>query len=263
MFFLFLAPNGALKDAPIEHPFFLQIFKSSHTALHQSLRITSIVCTNAKKHAFDLSWTRTYLYSLSNFFRLSSFALQMSTSDSVRYIHSLWRHISSTAGKLLGNDDRLLLMSFVPRRLTVVINKMSLKRKRHRSFLIHGEELVVTRSCRRRTRLDAARSLWPKPWINTSSCLNIKIVRSTLSQILEDLSICCLPSCSSLSLSTLLILKARSWISRSARCSSAKSGWSASVCFTSRWKQKFYSDFEHFLRESVSIDWGVDAYSTN
>ena len=179
MFFLFLAPNGDLEDGTIELHTFTDFQKLQHPVTHVTQDHFS--STNAKKHAFDLSWTRTYLYSLSNFFRLSSFALQMSTSDSVRYIHSLWRHISSTAGKLLGNDDKLLLMSFVPRRLTVVINKMSLKRKRHRSFLIHGEELVVTRSCRRRTRLDAARSLWPKPWINTSSCLNIKIVRSILS----------------------------------------------------------------------------------
>ena len=101
----------------------------------------------------------SYLYSFSSFFRLSSFALQMSTSERVRYIHNLCRHISSTAGKLLGIDDTLLLMSFVPLRLTVVISKMSLKRKRHRSFLIQGEELVVTRSCLRRSRVDAAKSL--------------------------------------------------------------------------------------------------------
>ena len=111
------------------------------------------------------SWTNlrreklSHLYSLSSFFRLSSLALQMSTSERVRYIHNLCRHISNTAGRLLGIDDTLLLMSFVPRRLTVVINKMSLKRKRQRSFLIQGEELVVTRSCRRRTRLEAAKSL--------------------------------------------------------------------------------------------------------
>ena len=127
-------------------------------------------------YSFQLCESKvSYLYSLSSFFRLSSFALQMSTSDSVKYIHNLCRHISNTAGKLLGIEDTLLLMSFVPRRLTVVMSKMSLKRKRQRSFLIQGEELVVTRSCLRRARLAAARSLWPNPWINTSSCLTITI----------------------------------------------------------------------------------------
>ena len=39
--------------------------------------------------------------------------------------------------------------TFAPRRLTVVIRRISLKRKRQRSFRIHGEELVVTRSWRK------------------------------------------------------------------------------------------------------------------
>ena len=33
MFFLFLAPNGALKDAPIEHPFFF-FLEVVHAILH-------------------------------------------------------------------------------------------------------------------------------------------------------------------------------------------------------------------------------------
>ena len=38
-------------------------------------------------------------------------------------------------------------MSLAPLRLTLVIRRMSLNRNKHRSFLIQGLELVVTRSC--------------------------------------------------------------------------------------------------------------------
>ena len=82
----------------------------------------------------------------------------MSTSGRVRYIHSLWRHISSTVFRLLGllpgrrlgafalqispnyscftHEEIVLLISLAPLLLTLEIRMMSLKRKRQRSFLI-------------------------------------------------------------------------------------------------------------------------------
>ena len=81
----------------------------------------------------------------------------MSTSDRVRYIHSLWRHISSTVFRLLGllpgrtlgaftlqispnyscftHEEIVRLISLAPLLLTLEIRIMSLKRKRQRSFL--------------------------------------------------------------------------------------------------------------------------------
>lgn len=84
----------------------------------------------------------------------------MSTSGKVRYIHSLWRHISSTEFRLLGllhtkifwhlageifdwsYDEIDRLISFAPRLLTLVIRMMSLKRNKQRSFLIQGLALL-------------------------------------------------------------------------------------------------------------------------
>ena len=62
--------------------------------------------------------------------------LQISTSERVKYIHSLCRHISRAELRVLGLLEMLRLMSRAPRRPTLVIRIMSLKRKRQRSFLI-------------------------------------------------------------------------------------------------------------------------------
>ena len=190
------------------------------------------------------------------------------SSDKKNKCTNLCRHISSTAGKLLGIEDTLLLISFecvcssrgTFRRNIILPKPLPPADWRwwSREYRWKGRDSGLSgstvrslsspdpdvksfsnafrfwkKTCLRRTRLDAARSLWPRPWMSTSSCLDVSVVSivkildvsmqpswkdyyleqtvklSSLEMIKRKiiyLSICWRPSCSSLSLSTLFIL---------------------------------------------------------
>ena len=174
------------------------------------------------------------LYSFIIFFRLSSLALQISTSDNVRYIHNLWRHISSTALRLLGllwdirciNEDdyqnsRWNCSLYIPGTPPAHAGDEEDVIEQEQAAVLpdpgagaRGHQVVSALACLYglvakvpayliRFLFGATRSLWAKPCIKTSSCRNC----------------CCFTSCSLDSFSTVDMLSASSWISFSARLS--------------------------------------------